>query len=68
MPESIAPFRTRKLHIQKTFNFLRYLSLGKRFGIPPGQFFFFFIGEGTTIFTGEDMSSHPPPTLHTVTQ
>ena len=34
----------------KTFNFLRYLSLGGRFGLPQDKFSFF--AGGTTIFTG----------------
>ena len=47
----------------KTFEFLRCLSLGGRFGIPPRQFFS--VMGGTTIFSGGDMFPHPLPTSHT---
>ena len=48
----------------KTFNFLRYLSLGGTFWHPPQDQFSFFAG-GTTIFPGWDMS-FPPPLLRTL--
>ena len=59
MLESIAAVLTHKQHVEKTLNFLRYLSMGGCFTIPLDKFSF--IPGGTTIFSGMDMSPPSPP-------